>query len=203
MQDPENLLSRGHRRVDHAGHQGIYPHALGGMIDGDRLGEGRDRALRGDVGGVVADARLRELRAHGDDGPRFGREHGLDGVMHPEIGALHIDVEGAVPRLLVDRVDRAAERDAGRRHQHVDPAPLLQHAGHAGLRLGVGAHIGLDRERPGDLRRHFGETRRVAVDQRHPGAFGGEKPGSRGADAGSAAGNDGNLVLELHDGSLA
>ncbi len=66
------------------------------------------------------------------------------------------------------------------------------------MRLRIAADIGLDGERAGDLGRDFVKALGVEVDQRDPGAFGGEQPGRGGADPRTRAGDDGDLVLEFH-----
>ena len=195
--------ARRHRRVDDARHQRVDPDALRRVIDGDGLGEGGDRALGRDIGRVLAEARLRELRAHRDDGARPGGDHRLDGVVDPEIGALHVDREGAIPGRLAQRIDGAAERDAGGRHQHVDPAPRLHHPRHAVARrrrpwltsaamviafAALGLDIGSDLAQP-DL---------VEIDERELRALRREQPCRGGADAGGGSRDDGDAILELH-----
>ena len=196
-----------HGRVDDARHQGVDADALRGVVDGDRLGERGDGALGGDIGGVLARARLRELRADGHDGARLGHDHRLDGVVDPEIGALDVDREGAVPRRLLDRIDRAAGRHAGRRQQHVDAAPFLHDLGHAGTRLGIAADVGGQDDGAAtarlDVSRDLAQPDLVLVDQGEPRTFGGEQAGRGRADARRRAGDDGYFVLELHGASLA
>jgi len=176
------------------------------MVDRHGLGEGGDGALGGDIGGVAARARLGELRAHRHDRSRPGGDHRLDGVVDPEVGALDVDVESAVPGRLVDGVDRTAEGDAGRRHQDVDAAPFLHHMGDAAAHLLCAADVGRDGQRVAalgfDLVGEIEKSCFVEIDQRHAGAFRGKQAGRGGADPRRGSGHDGNAILELHGASL-
>ncbi len=128
-------------------------------------------------------------------------------MVDPEVGALDVDGEGAVPGRLVDRVDRAARGHAGRRQQHVDAAPFVHHLLDAGTRLGVAAHVGRDGDGAAagffDVGRDLAQPLLVLVHQRDPGTFRREQAGRGGADAGGTAGDDGDTILELHGPSLA
>ena len=139
--------------------------------------------------------------------PDLGDDHRLDGVVDPEIGALDVDREGAVPRRLLDRIDRAAGRHAGRRQQHVDAAPFLHDLGHAGARLGIAADVGGQDDGAAaarlDVGRDLAQPDLVLVDQGKPRTLGGEQAGRGRADARRRAGDDGYFVLELHGASLA
>jgi hypothetical protein len=122
--------------------------------------------------------------------------------MDPEIGALDVDREGAVPRRLLDRIDRAAGRHAGCGQQHVDAAPFLHDLLDTATGLRIAADVGGDDYGAAAARLDIGcdlaQARLVLVDQHEPRALGREQTGRSGANTRRGARDDRNPVLELH-----
>ena len=168
--------SRDHRRVHHAGQDGVGTDALARVLQGNAAGELDDPGLAGGIGDVGhADPADPGHRSNVDDGPGplafHHRQHRLAGQEHGG----EVDLHDPVPGLQAG-VHRAADLgNADVVVQHVDAAPEIEAARDHGLDLigfrdidGLrfrGAALGLDQTQGLFCRGG------IAVDAEHLGAL--------------------------------
>ena len=190
------------RRVEHGG---PHPGGLGGELGRQALGQAGDRALGGGVHGRLGHRGDRPVGGGGVDhdallaaGQHAGHER-LDAVGHAE----HVHAEGPRPVVGGRLPDEAAGRpDAGVVAQHVDRP--VGGVGGLGQRLDRGGrgHVGGHADHVGAAARQVGdgpvEGALLDVGQHEPHALGGEPLGQGPPDAAGAAGDDGDLPLQLH-----
>src|SRR5947207_1917923 len=174
-----------------------------------RLGEARDRVLRGGIRRRVRPRRVRRDGAVIDDPPAawlLGL-HELEGFLRAEERAGQVDVDDRFPLLVAQILERHG-RGSGPRvvEQQIEPTELRLRPSEEGAdRHGI-AHVGRNDERPraGRLSRQrrrlqevlatAGEDDRVALSQQ------GKRDGP--ADSASGARDDGDLVRRSHGGDL-
>ena len=173
-----------------------------GIFNGRRLGEADNAVLGGDIGRGGGKADRAQNRGHVDNGAAARGQDGRNLVAHAVEHAGQIggdDLVPAVERIVARR--RGGAGNAGIVDGQVQPPEVALGGSHHGLDFKGIADI--DGKAPGlSALRHDGVgnglgTALVQIGNQDLGSRGSKQLGDRGANAGRAAGNDGNLVLEI------
>lgn len=165
--------------ADEAGTDAVDANAIGGVVEGHVAGQGDQGAFGGGVSGAAADSGDADDAAQLNDAAAAACAHPGDHVFRGEEGAADIDGEEAIPSRGVVLLDGLAKGDSGGVDQDVDGAV---DGGESGGDLLLVGDVGAG----GDIQ------------DVHLGAFGAEAGGDGGANAGSAAGDDGAQMIESH-----
>ncbi|MCY1532766.1 hypothetical protein D9M68_680550 [compost metagenome] len=125
------------------------------------------------------------------------RQHGGDAVEH----ALDVDVDGAVPLVDLELVQRRQRHHARVVDQHVDAAEGLDGGGGELFQIGALGHVGGDGDGfaagLADLGDDLVEPVGAAGREHHLGAARGQVARRRFAQAAAGTGDDGNLALDV------
>ena len=113
---PRLHRSAHHRRVDGARRDCVHRDAERGEIEGERLGQCDDPALRCDVVRHTPGARLRGGRRDGHDAPPLRLHHVGNGRLHAVERAGEVDRQHALPGCDVDLEEVDEALDAGARN---------------------------------------------------------------------------------------
>ncbi len=196
-----------HRGVDVAGTDAVHANALLPVVDRHRLGHHDEPALGRAVGNRIVAALNAPARRLVDDHSAPLRDHRGQRVLGHQPRALEARVHGRVPllfgavdgivrmehaRVVEEDVETAAEGPQRFRHD------AFAVAGEPDVRANEHGRAAGLRDR-GD---HLPAPRVVAAGHRDPGAFLREKQRRSLADPRRGARDDGNAVLQLHDGHL-
>ena len=159
--------------------------------------------LGGDIGALERARFLRVDRAHIEDRARLLRIHVRDHRLGGEKRAVEVDGEHRLPVGKGEVLDRVDDLDAGIRDEDVDRAPRRDHGGDAGVDLLLVGHVHRDSHRRAGV---------IGIDT-GSGSFGGFELQVRNGDLGSGlgielgdgeadaaggAGDNGDLVAEVH-----
>ncbi|MBW1686768.1 MAG: hypothetical protein JRS35_17090 [Deltaproteobacteria bacterium] len=130
------------------------------------------------------------------------RQHDRQYVLRHQEGALHVDVDDAVPILLVERVRQCSARDAGGVQQDVDSPEALGYRRDGGGNVCLVAHVETAAEaccgrRALDCGPGGRIDRLLEVEGCYGGALAGEAGGARGSDPRGGARDESDLVVEL------
>ena len=193
------MLAAAHGGLDRARTDGVGAQSLLGVLDGECAGQGEHARLAGAVDRAVGHAGECRRR-RGVDDVAAARQQVRQRRPAEQKGPREVDAEHLVPALQAELVGVVEAEDAGDVHQHVELSEAVDAGAHGRVHLrGLADVAGLHLDRGAQRAALFGtlaQRVRLQVDEKETGALGGQPLGGGPPDAGRAAGDQCNLVLE-------